>query len=97
MGCKALARKCKSMSKTKKWQMPDAPSIIDQSVALLTYKQVKEMFGWTENTSIRQAVKRGELVRVRVNPSKQGWRITADSALKRRQKKVELIETAETF
>jgi hypothetical protein len=55
------------------------------------------MFGWTENSALRAAVRRGELVRVRVNTTRSGWRITAESALKRRQEKVELVEAGETF
>lgn len=92
-----LAGKRARMKNANWYKSNAAPDVVDPSIALLTYKQVKEMFGWTDNAIIRLAVKRGDLVRVRINTNKSGWRITAESALKFRQQRLEEAEAAEVF
>ena len=45
----------------------------------LKYREVKKIFGWKSNFPIRDAVKKGTLERVRVNPGRNGLRITRKS------------------
>lgn len=76
----------------------DVPILtIDPAIALFTYRQVKQMFAWKGNKSIRDAVKRGDLARVRIGAARSQWRITAESALALLHDKKEEIETQDFF
>jgi hypothetical protein len=46
---------------------------------LLTYKQVRAIFKWKSNRTVRDRVRAGLLVRVRVGGSSNSWRITKSS------------------
>ena len=65
--------------------------------ALLNYKVVRQMFGWRQNVSIKNAVYAGKLKRVRISNQRSGFRITAESALALRTEIIELSEAAEEF
>jgi len=61
---------------------------------LLPYRDVRKMFGWKDNSTIRHYVTQGKLVRVRVNESRKGLRITRASAEAMMN---EVLETAEAM
>jgi hypothetical protein len=47
---------------------------------LLTYPEVKAIFGWKSTTSIRRYVASGDLVRVQIGNGTNSFRITSESA-----------------
>ena len=47
---------------------------------LLTYAEVKQIFGWKSTTSIRRYLASGDLVRVHVGHGANTYRITEESA-----------------
>ncbi len=50
---------------------------------LMTYDEVKKMFGWSGDTSVKRAIAAGHLTRVFLNKSSRSARITAASVQKR--------------
>jgi hypothetical protein len=46
---------------------------------LMSYDEVREIFRWKDNRTVRDYCKQGLLKRVRTSKSSKGWRITAES------------------
>jgi len=64
----------------KRWR--DRPAIIEEFPGqLLSYETIRLLFGWTNNSTIREHVKAGHFQRVRTSNAANGYRITAASAI----------------
>jgi hypothetical protein len=64
---------------------------------LLPYRIVKQVMKWKSTTSIRNAVARGELVRVKVGTRDRDWAITSDSVIALQAEKQIERETLKFF